>query len=228
MRGGRSGGKGGSKGGASTKPRLDRKEKSASVKEKSDEPMSEQTKLANMREFAQDEKLLFTPVPSDAGAAVVRVIYAYPNTYTVGICSLGYQLVWRWLAESSTVHVARLFTDASEPLMRNPDLIGFSFSWELDYANVLALLEDLSIPTRAEDRDETHPLVFGGGPVLTTNPEPYSDFFDCVLLGDGEDMLFAFLDAVKATSGLPHSRRERLVALAQVPPPPGYHLPPLQ
>lgn len=25
--------------------------------------------------------------------------------------------------------------------------------------------------------------VFGGGPVLTANPEPYADFFDVVLLG---------------------------------------------
>lgn len=85
--------------------------------------------------------------------------------------------------------------------MRNPNLLTFSFSW----ANVLALLEELSIPTRAEDRDESKTLVFGGGPFLFTNPNLYSDFFDCVLLGDGEDLLFAFLDKEKATDGLPTS-----------------------
>ena len=29
--------------------------------------------------------------------------------------------------------------------------------------------------------------VFGGGPVLTANPEPYSDFLDVVLLGQTDD-----------------------------------------
>lgn len=36
--------------------------------------------------------------------------------------------------------------------------------------------------------------VFGGGPVLTANPEPYADYFDVVLLGDGEEMLAAFTE----------------------------------
>ena len=48
-----------------------------------------------MREFAQDVKLLFTLVLSNASAVVVKAIYAYPNTYMVGISYLGYQLVWR-------------------------------------------------------------------------------------------------------------------------------------
>jgi len=30
--------------------------------------------------------------------------------------------------------------------------------------------------------------VFGGGPVLTANPEPYADFFDVVLLGKEEQL----------------------------------------
>lgn len=45
-----------------------------------------------MLEYKQDETLLFTPVK--AGRDAVRVIYAYPNEYSVGITSLGYQLVW--------------------------------------------------------------------------------------------------------------------------------------
>ena len=39
--------------------------------------------------------------------------------------------------------------------------------------------------------------VFGGGPVLTANPEPYADFFDVVLVGDGEELLTAFTDQLK-------------------------------
>lgn len=44
-------------------------------------------------------------------------------------------------------------------------------------------LEQLGIPVLASERGDEHPLVFGGGPVLTANPEPYADFFDIVLLG---------------------------------------------
>lgn len=48
------------------------------------------------------------------------------------------------------------------------------------------MLEAANIPIRAVDRGPEHPLIFGGGPVLTANPEPYADWFDVVLLGDGK------------------------------------------
>ncbi|MFM9160429.1 MAG: radical SAM protein, partial [Dolichospermum sp.] len=101
-----------------------------------------------------------------------------PNEYTVGITSLGYQVVWATLATRDDLQVSRLFTDIHEPLPRYPELLGFSMSWELDYVNIFHLLESLEIPIRANSRDQNHPLIFGGGPVLTANPEPYADFFD--------------------------------------------------
>lgn len=100
--------------------------------------------------------------------------------------------------------------------------MGFSFSWELDYRNILNLLETANLPLLATERDPQSPLVFGGGPVLTANPEPYAAFFDVVLLGDGEDLLRAFVDAYAATGGVAAcstdvERTELLMALAQVP-----------
>ena len=137
-------------------------------------------------EFAL-EQLLFAPATPDPDA--VRVIYAFPNTYAVGITSLGYQVIWSLLASRRDVAVSRLFTDLAEPLPREPELFGFSLSWELDYVHILALLERHGIPSRSEEREEDHPLVFGGGPVLTANPEPFAEFFDLILLGDGEGLL---------------------------------------
>jgi hypothetical protein len=49
--------------------------------------------LAAMRGFQQHEKLLFDPLPASRGGDALQVVWAYPNTYTVGITSLGYQLV---------------------------------------------------------------------------------------------------------------------------------------
>lgn len=150
------------------------------------------------------------------------MIFAFPNEYSVGITSLGYQVVWATLASRADVDVARLFTDSHEPLPNHPDLLGFSLSWELDYRNVLSLLEFLAIPRRAADRGEEHPLVFGGGPVLTANPEPFADFFDVILLGDGEQLLDSFLDRMAAVA--PADRATQLKELAQIP---GVYIPAL-
>lgn len=159
------------------------------------------------------ERLLFTPAIPKTGA--VPLIFAFPNEYSVGITSLGYQVVWATLALREDLQVSRLFTDTQETLPARPELVGFSLSWELDYTNVLTLLESLEIPLRSEARSDSHPLVFGGGPVLTANPEPFADFFDCILLGDGEDLLDRFIDAYQQVRGA--ERQTQLRHLAQIP-----------
>jgi radical SAM superfamily enzyme YgiQ (UPF0313 family) len=113
------------------------------------------------------------------------------------------------------LQVSRLFTDTQEQLPRKPELLGFSISWELDYVNIFNLLESLAIPLRASSRNRSHPLVFGGGPVLTANPEPFADFFDVILLGDGEDLLGNFIEIYKQVRTEP--RAIQLEKLAQVP-----------
>ena len=147
---------------------------------------------------------------------------AFPSTYTVGITSLGYQVVWATLAQRTDVDVRRLFTDQGDPphggsRNRGPavDLFGLSLSWELDGPVLLDLLEQQRIPIWAAERGDGDPIVFGGGPVLTANPEPLAPFFDAVLLGDGELLLPAFVDAVQEHRTAP--RAERLRQLAQVP-----------
>ena len=159
------------------------------------------------------------------------MVYAYPNEYTVGITSLGYQLVWAFFETHPHVAVHRLFTDVGDPPPASPDLLGFSFSWELDYSNLLEMLERLGVPALAADRTDEDPIVFGGGPVLSGNPEPFAAFFDVVLLGDGEDMLGNFTEKmleVRERLGPPprrgsgeaagsERRAETLAALTAVP-----------
>ena len=159
------------------------------------------------------ERLLFTPATPDTDA--IPTIFAFPNEYSVGITSLGYQVVWATLAMRSDVQVSRLFTDIHEQLPRDPQLVGFSCSWELDYVNILNLLELLQIPIRNHARSQTDPLVFGGGAVLTANPEPFADFFDIILLGDGENLLGNFIEAYKQVRHA--DRKTQLHHLAQVP-----------
>ncbi len=143
------------------------------------------------------------------------MIFAFPNEYTVGITSLGYQVVWATLAMRSDLDVSRLFTDVHESLPRSPELVGFSLSWELDYVNILNLLEFLAVPLRSNVRNHNNPLVFGGGPVLSANPEPFADFFDLILIGDGEDLIGNFITAYKEVRTA--DRITKLKHLAQVP-----------
>jgi radical SAM superfamily enzyme YgiQ (UPF0313 family) len=159
------------------------------------------------------ERLLFTPATPEVGA--IPTIFAFPNEYSVGITSLGYQVVWATLASRRDLQVSRLFTDIHEPLPGQPELLGYSVSWELDYVNILNGLELLEIPLRSVERDEDHPLVFGGGPVLTANPEPFADFFDVILLGDGEILLGDFIEAYKEVRTA--DRSTKLQRLAQMP-----------
>ncbi|MEZ2320505.1 MAG: radical SAM protein [Microcoleus sp.] len=160
-----------------------------------------------------EERLLFSPATPDVDA--IQTIFAFPNEYTVGITSLGYQIVWATLAVRPDIEVGRLFTDIHEPLPRTPELLGFSFSWELDYVNILNLLESLEVPIWATKRTDSHPIVFGGGPVFTANPEPFADFFDVILLGDGENLIDNFINAFKEVRTA--DRKTKLRHLAQVP-----------
>ena len=159
----------------------------------------------------------------------LRAVLAFPSTYTVGITSLGYQVVWATLAQRPDVDVRRLFTDQGDPAHGGRrgggpalDLFGLSLSWELDGPVLLDLLEQQRIPLWATERGDDDPIVFGGGPVLTANPEPLAPFFDAVLLGDGELLLPAFIDALQECRDAPRS--ERLRRLAQVE---GVYVPPL-
>ena len=133
----------------------------------------------------------------------MRTVLAFPSTYSVGITSLGYQVVWATLAQRADVDVRRLFTDQADPPHRRLDLFGLSLSWELDGPVLLDLLEQQRIPIWASERGDSDPIVFGGGPVLTANPEPLAPFFDVVLLGDGELLLPAFIDALQAGRDAP-------------------------
>ncbi|MCS7030598.1 MAG: B12-binding domain-containing radical SAM protein [Gloeomargarita sp. SKYG116] len=166
-----------------------------------------------MRGLWSEERLLFTPAVPEATA--VPLVWAYPNTYSVGITSLGYQLIWGLLAQRPDVRVSRWFTDEREPLATQPELIGFSLAWELDYPHLLDLLEQLQTPLWSRERQDGHPLVFGGGPVLSANPEPFADFLDVILLGDAEELIPRFLDAYLTVRH--QDRQEQLLHLAQVP-----------
>lgn len=125
----------------------------------------------------------------------LHVLNCFPNTYAVGMASLGYQTIFKLYASNPNTHAFRYFTDWSENHPKDIDLITFSISWELDFINLLEIFKQLNIPFKASDRGLQHPLVLGGGPVLTANPEPWSQFFDLIAIGDCEGNTSSIIEA---------------------------------
>ena len=134
----------------------------------------------------------------------LRVALAFPNTYYVGMSSLGFQTVYRLFNDLDDVVCERVFLPAKQELQaqlesgvplltlesQTPvadfDVLAFSVSFEWDYTNVVTLLRLAGLPPRAADRHSRHPLVVIGGAVTFVNPEPLAMFADVIAAGEGE------------------------------------------
>ena len=138
--------------------------------------------------------------------ARLRVALAFPDLYEIGTSHFGLQILYHILNNHREILAERVFTPAADmaaqlrssgipitslesqmPLKRF-DIIGFSLLYELNYTNILTILELSKIPFFAKQRDETFPLIIGGGP-CTCNPEPIAEFFDALVVGDGENVI---------------------------------------
>ena len=165
-------------------------------------------------------------------AGDVTVALTFPDTYTIGMSHLGLQILYEALNRTESVIAERVFCpwlDAAEVMRRESvplfswesrrpvrdfDILGITLQHELSYSNVLFLLDLAGITFRAVERAEEEPLVIGGGP-LADSCEPVSDFFDLVILGDGEEALPAVVQAYRELSRSKCTRRELLLELAQ-------------
>ena len=163
-----------------------------------------------------EEKFIYKPVTKNKDA--IPVWLCFPSTYMIGMSSLGYLSLFRILDENPEIYPERVFTDTekTEISPNQVEMIGFSFSFELDFLGVFKIFEKYKIPFEAKDRTPDHPIIFGGGPVLTANPEPYADFFDVILLGDGEEILNELIETYKSIKYL-NNKEDILARLANIP-----------
>jgi radical SAM superfamily enzyme YgiQ (UPF0313 family) len=173
-----------------------------------------------------------TAVVRPKPAAKLRIALAYPDTYRVGISSLGYQIVYRLFNALPDVSCERVFlpdpTDLREYLrtgmklfsletqtpVADFDVLAFSLAFELDYVNALRILELSGIPLYAFQRSERHPLVIAGGVCATFNPEPMADFVDCFVIGDAENVVARLANTLITMAG--QDKADRLAALAKI------------
>ena len=96
--------------------------------------------------------------------------------------------------------------------MKDNHILGFSLTYEEDIINLVQMLEAGKIPVLAEERSEDDPIVVVGGPVVTANPEPFVDFIDAFVIGEGDLVIHEIVDTVMSGN----SRKEALTELAEV------------
>ncbi len=151
------------------------------------------------------EKFLYTPNTGN-----YNLLMAYPAPESFAMASLGYLWLYREADMRDGINAIRAYTD-NIPSIRSINAIAFSMSFDFDFIGVFNILEKLDIPFYSNSRDESHPLIFAGGPVITTNPRPYEKFFDFMIAGDGENTFTRVLDILKS-----NNKKHALELLADV------------
>ena len=162
------------------------------------------------------------------------VAFLYPNTYHLGMSNLGlhilYQILNRegWACERVFLPEAKkreeyaktktaLFSMETQRALADFPYICATLSFEMDYPNFLIQLRMGHIKLLSEDRCEKDPFVIIGGPCATFNPEPLAEFADLVVIGEGEETLPKLLRLLEQLRMEKKTRREKLLAAAQLP-----------
>jgi radical SAM family uncharacterized protein/radical SAM-linked protein len=163
----------------------------------------------------------------------LRFALAFPDLYEVGMSHLGIQILYHILNAREEIAGERVFAprvdlegrlraegiplcslESGTPLS-DFDIIGFSLLYELNFTNILTMLELSRVPFLARERLASHPFVIAGGP-CTFNPEPMADFFDAMVIGDGEVTILELADAWVAWDNAGGDRQELLTRWSRI------------
>jgi radical SAM family uncharacterized protein/radical SAM-linked protein len=163
----------------------------------------------------------------------VKFALCYPDLYEIGMSNYGIHILYNVINRREDALCERVFAvwGDYEGLLRRKeypllslesgtklsefDIIGFSLEYELTYTNMLNMLDLAHIPIYSEMRDGKNPLVMAGGTAMF-NPEPVANFLDCIVIGEGEEVVGEIIDVVKILKSRNANRRETLKALKTI------------
>ncbi len=172
-------------------------------------------------------------VIADPKQADCSFLLVFPDLYEIGMSHQGLQILYHTINQQPGLVAERCYApdvDMEQQLRKNKlplfslesrlpladfDIIGITLPYELCYSNILTILDLAGIALRAADRNEQDPLVIAGGS-CSLNPEPVADFFDAVVLGDGEEIILEIAEVVRAGKADKLSRSDLLKQLARV------------
>jgi len=143
----------------------------------------------------------------------IKVALVYPNTYTLGMSNLGFQAIYHLLNQRDDTTCERVFLpdreerekagcheepcrslETGSPL-NTFDLLAFSVSFEMDYPNIVEILQGSKIPPLRQHRIYgKDPMVWIGGVGVSINPEPLADIADLIFVGEADDLVPEVMD----------------------------------
>ena len=175
----------------------------------------------------------FNSIKKDPSQVRVKFCLAFPDVYEVGMSHLGIQILYHILNGKEGVACERVFApwvdmekvlrekglplsslESSIPLHQF-DILGFSLQYELSFTNVLNMLDLCHIPFFSGQRDERFPLIIAGGPTAF-NPEPVADFFDAIVIGEGEEIVLEICNQVIEWKEAKGRKEDLLESLSQI------------
>jgi len=180
-------------------------------------------------------------VRKDPRKVRAKVALVFPDAYEIGMSYLGQKILYHILNARPDVLAERVFAPwpdfeqglrgAGLPLyslenripLHEFDVVGVSLLYELNYSNILTVLDLGGIPVLSSERGRNVPFIIAGGPAAF-NPEPVADFFDLFLLGDGEE---AFPEIVEKIMSLKEAGADKRTALRELSMVQGVYVPSL-
>ncbi|MBR5134160.1 MAG: TIGR03960 family B12-binding radical SAM protein [Clostridia bacterium] len=172
-------------------------------------------------------------IQKNASEMAVRIAFCFPDLYEVGMSHLGMKILYGLYNAQQDTWCERVFApDAdmealmkeykiplfgleSRDAIKDFDFIAFTLQYEMSYTEILNMLDLAGVPLKAADRDETMPLVIGGGP-CACNPEPLADFFDLFILGEGEEVNLEINELYKKHKQLGYNKQRFLEEATQI------------
>ena len=164
-----------------------------------------------------------------------KVAIVYPNTYFVGMSNLGLHIIYEEINLRNDSVCERIFLPEKKELeaydktktplmsietqrpMHQFDVVAFDVTFEMDYFHIPLMLRHGRVPIMGKDRTEFDPIVIAGGPCATFNPEPFADFIDAFIIGEGEGIVSRVLDVIRDGKMEGLDRHAILRQLANVP-----------
>lgn len=172
-------------------------------------------------------------VIKDKNSVDCRFGFCFPDVYEIAMSNLGMKILYHDLNERSDTYCERVFAPwvdmETEMRSRNMklfaletgdevthfDMLGFTLGYELCYSNVINMLDLSGIPILAKDRDESYPIICGGG-LCAYNAEPIAEVFDFFMLGEGEDSINWVTDEyIKWKKSGKNDKKEYLKSIAK-------------
>ncbi len=165
--------------------------------------------------------------------SMVSCALVFPDLYEIGMSHQGLQILYHIINRLPDALAERAYCpdfdmvrqlktrglqitslESGYPLT-DFDLIGITLPYELCYTNILTILDLCGVEPYAGDRAPDDPLIVGGGS-CSMNPEPVADFFDAVLLGDGEEGIIDTIHLMKRAKKHNFSKEETLHHLRKI------------